>query len=906
MIRKQIITLALGIALFIAWALDYVMGLPRDGEMRADPVSIGVMLAITAITYTAQYGLQRLLAGKQKPLERGRLNGGLQLQDSDFGLFINEIYGGDPGDGLGGGVKVAGIIQDASEMRRIVTTSQESTGRGKGGGGGGGSTQTVKTTKYYMDLDIKFGRGPLVFKKIWFVTSEGMKLVYDVTTDFTQTGVIDPDFPAEDPQDHFLLPDPKLGDDNPKYRFSHIPAPDPQGTIEGTIVAGGYSAIRIYSGTGTQLPDPLFAGINDAKYGAPAGQIAYRGHAHIVFENVDVSGGVPIVLALVEHAELKTLDAILEDRARRAGADPSDLNFADLSDIPVRGYVITQEQAPRSDMEELARVFDANFFEDIDGTITGEHQDYSTVVVIDDDEIGARAKGGDESSASAPPDKVTIEQAQATTLPTQLHYRFLDTGKNYDPNKATGLRQVTTSEKNETVEFQVVMTFEEAQKAVDRDIQKLWAECDIFSFNLFPKYAYLRPGQRIIVPKDGELCTVKLEEASGALPGPRKMTARSQKSLPVTLPVSGGGSQTPKPANLPANTVATFMDIPRLLTQQNVPGFLVAATPKDLQGGAYEWTGATLWVDKGDGPKQIMEFDAPATMGRAVGVLPDVPGGWSEGDWDDTSTGAVDLFGDKELQTTSDDEVLDGANVLVWGNEVIAFVNAVKVGGYPNRWTVSRLQRKLKSTGAASSTHVDEERVCLLDAAVKFVKVDVSEKDKERTYWAPTNGQARADAAPITFTWTGRTIGDSASVAGVDEHVPTVTLAAMVSKIEAREDWLIITPAPDAYGATLTHGEIHIEKSDDADAFEVWPMDAGPTHVIPQKPYECEIKYRWHNGSAEDAGNGVGWSDWSPNATAAKIGDPIQTPGEALDGFDFDPNDSLVNRKLVQLQDPIQ
>lgn len=861
---------------------------PVTGTYRCDPVSIGITIAVSAALFTAQYALTRLLSPKQKPIQRGKLDGGLQLQDSDFDLFINEIYGGDPGDGKGGGFKLAGIIIDASDIRTVVSTSQESTGGHKGGGGGG--HQTVETTSYFMDLDVMVGRGPLVYKKIWFVTASGLKLVYDVTPAYTETGVIDPDFPAEGEQDNFLLPDPLDHDLNPKLRYGHIPTPDARGTIDAQIVGSGYGGIRIYEGNAVQLPDPLFEGINNAKYGAPAGSVAYRGRSHVVFENVDVSNGVPNILFLVENKDLKTLDLILADRAVRTGVLPDDLNFADIN-LNVRGWAVTQEQAPRSDMEELGVVFDLNFFEDVDGTITGEEQDYTVVATIDEDDLGARTGGGDGSGA--PPDLVTIRQAEQTELPTLYNFGFFDPAKNHDANSAPGRRQVTNSEKRETVRHSVVMTYEEGQKAADRDIAKAWSEPDEFTFDAFPKLAYLRPGHRVQVPKDGELYLVKLMEASGSLPGPRHFAGVSQKAVMVSPSVSASGSAAANPANVPANTVATFIDNPRLLSQQNAPGFLVAATPKDKSSG--EWKSATVWVDKGDGFKRLAQIEAPATMGRAIGALPDVPGGWSEGDWDDTSMGTLELFYG-ELASGTDDNPIP----MYWGDEVIEYVNGVKdnSGDYPNRWTISRLHRRLKGTAPASATHLDMERVVRLDDAVEFVKVDQSEKNQPRTYKVSTNGlfvsQSVTDAAPIQFTWTGQTL-PSFTVAGPNLHVPTIGAAPTVTKDDAGPNWIINAPKPSAHGLPITGHEIRLY-SDSACTTLVRTIVGsleGRTYV-PQTSANGYFKYRWRNDSLEDAGGGAGWSALSAASTVA-YGTAAGTSNaldSGLTGYDPDPFDS--------------
>lgn len=133
-----------------------------------------------------------------------------------------------------------------------------------------------------------------------------------------------------------------------------------------------------------------------------------------------------------------------------------------------------------------------------------------------------------------------------------------------------------------------------------------------------------------------------------------------------------------------------------------------------------------------------------------------------------------------------------------------------------------------------------------------------------------------------------------AQVAGLDEHVPTVTLAPSVAQAEGTNEWIVFTPAPGNHAATLTDGEIWVEKSDDPAVHETWPITDSPWHRIPQKPYPCKLRYRWRNQSTEDAGSGRGVSAWSPYANAAEAGAavPPPSPSEVLSTFSYDANDS--------------
>ena len=161
---------------------------------------------------------------------------------------------------------------------------------------------------------------------------------------------------------------------------------------------------------------------------------------------------------------------------------------------------------------------------------------------------------------------------------------------------------------------------------------------------------------------------------------------------------------------------------------------------------------------------------------------------------------------------------------------------------------------------------------------------------------------------PEDFVWAELVVSrDHAAAAGLDDDVPTVTLAPTVAKSDVSDVLIVLTPAPDAYGATLTDCEIRVEKADDATVFTVWPEAPGPTHRIDQTAYPAKVSYRYRNQADEDGPDGGrGWSAWSPKTDAAEIGAAVPPPpasgaGGALETFEPDPEDSRagIRREIV-------
>jgi hypothetical protein len=161
----------------------------------------------------------------------------------------------------------------------------------------------------------------------------------------------------------------------------------------------------------------------------------------------------------------------------------------------------------------------------------------------------------------------------------------------------------------------------------------------------------------------------------------------------------------------------------------------------------------------------------------------------------------------------------------------------------------------------------------------------------------PSTDLARARWYPMSVTVS------TGTAAGIDEHVPTVTIAPTVTKSDAGNFWYLLTPMPDEYGATLTDCEVWVEEASDATVFTIWPDAPSPTHLIQQTTYAAKARYRFRNQSTEDSGDGRGWSAWSPYANAAEIGAsvPDPSPTGALSTFDSDPEDSRAGVHKVVL-----
>ena len=829
-------------------------------------ISTGATLATTALTY--------FLTPRPKPQQIGNQSGDFQITRAEQGLFIPEVYGGDPGDGIGGS-KVGAIVIWTSGLRRHVTTTG---GGGKGGGRGGGQTQTVE---YDLDLALLWGNnGPYQLRKLFAnaetllnadfadpsnheaenatltgataivrdtaasrskavtltnptgkaafnflrnnsdtptyiiffykssasatvevtingvtvtetwpstsgvylgrdyeaaVTSGGNTASAKVTAGgpitldylYAEAGRVDPrdisgrfnsTVAVDDTytQDAFL--NPETAATKPAARYNGEWSFD--AASGGSYAATLANSVNLvfYPGNSVQLPDPTIQAEVDARLGAGYTP-AYRGKGYSALSQFYLTpyGGVlPTFGAVVEHAVYRTLADICQQWCERVNLLTTEYDFTDFDDVDVRGYRILQgPYAPKGIMETAGEIYDCYFAEQY-GQIVGAQRSDSVVATLTSDDIGWQEVGSESDGVSL--SGIDASYAPANELPAKVTVRHIDAAKDWESNTQSEARQVVEGVREVTIEGDWTLTPDEARAVAARRLYRAYVEKVSYKFNLYTKYAWLNPGDLIaLTTDDGFSYTLRLTAMRGGV-GLIECEATPHDSAVFTQPAVGiGGVFEPPPVSVAGQTIGVFLDVPLLregdATNNNGVGVYVGAVARtgDEQGwpgfGLYRYRNAT-WELLGAGTQ-------PAIIGRAEGVLADWP--YASG-IDNTSTIDIDLYGTTAtLESVTEAQMLNGANMAVLGGEVLHFQNAVRQGGYDNRWRLTTFLRGVRGTEYAKNDHVTHERFCFVNEAVTFVPLDLSELNVEYSHIFLTGGQDLDDATQLDFTWTGAT-----------------------------------------------------------------------------------------------------------------------------------------------------
>ncbi len=792
----------------------------REGEVR-DPVSgsiftiaaLKAILITTAISAAASIGtglLMQALTPRQKSTT-GQLQGTLQVPQSDQGLFISEGYGGDPAsnsaawqalhayaagarvipttsNGYYYKVSIAGITgatEPAWPTTKNATVSNGAatfrcagrtgggfklgmlivwtggivkhthTTRGGGGGGKGPKAPETTTIDYSVSMAIMPGRGPLAIKQI---TANTDVIYQDVVPG--ATGVYDPVVPPDTDYPENTPPSPLVPYTRPTARYSGSLLTDGTGTQTGTILSGNQAGIAIYPGNTTQLPDPTMEADVDARYGAGSTP-AFIKRCLVVLKDFYLTrfgGGFPLINFIAEHLTLFTFQDIAAHFCSRTGVlTSSDYDFSGLSDVDVRGFVIGQRYEPASVMEELARIYNAYFFESdkIYGRVRGSVAKVATITV---DQLGWVA--GEAGNATAPLQIFDSTFPTETDVPRRVDFKFIDPDKNFEQNTQGDSRQVTTSERVEPIMAAVTLYADEAREVSQRELYREQVESEPDTFQLDWTYLWVQPGDSVEVDRDGFAHQVFITSIKPDI-GVIEVAGVAEDSALYTQPVStsGGAGSIAPPVPIPGMTLVGFYDGPLLRDEENT---------NNNGAGVYAWAvkrngdgiynGSALFVDRGLDDELIAQFDTEATFGVTASVLT-------------ATTSVIDFVADtvtvdlhnlsQTLQSSTLADLVAGDNACIIGNEVCQILSASRepdTATYPNRWYLTIGLRARRGTDFAVDTHASGERFVLINDAILFIPLNVNELNVQRSYRMVTAGQSLDDAANILFTWTGGSI----------------------------------------------------------------------------------------------------------------------------------------------------
>ena len=805
---------------------------------------------------------------------RGNRIGDFRLQTASEGAILKRVYGT---------TRIAGNVIWYKNKRNFTIKSQS------GGKGGMGGSATTLTTGVKADVAIAVCKGPVTrIKRVWANNT----LVYDYNRKLNETSTRIRFSVQHTPSNNLRVHiDPSHAEG---FSFSKIV----QGvdlTISGSSHAGNNGTYKVKSKVFVSdthhyvvldtVADPAVVGFGDSitlTQDTPLVHPAYIGALELhkgdqtepsdVMESVDGVGNVPLykdvafvamsdlVLSQfgnalpqfsfeVEDANSPTLATVVADVCDSVGLAASEYDTTGLSGT-VSGYATASIQPGWQTLEPLAMRH--NFFATTSGgKLKFTHRGSEDTIVIDENDLGAMPLG-----AGATP-SIVFGSKPERELPKQLALNYIDGEGDYADGSESVSRATDTQGSELQIEVPVVMTSTEARAVADRLFWQALRQRQTVALTLPPKYSNIVAGDLLTIPYAGRTYTVYAMSVSIGANLMVEIEGLVREAISTASITADKPTRDPKDMYAGNNTLMEIIDVAPLRDAEvDTPGIYWVTAPPD----ANAWTGAAIYRAPND---VDAEFSTP--FGTHTGARPQI------GDAD-TVLSAPTVFGIVDnhntvnvtintgsLSSVTNSQLLNGYNLALLGDELIAFQTATSTGDADNpyQYTLSGLLRGLKGTEAAASSHAVGER---------FVMLQENPSEQPSAHFQPMLASFRGQ------THYFRSAASGVDIADVDSTSHTFTLAT-------------IRPLPPVHAKITRTGNDVTLTMHRRSRREIDPTDTKPQMTEPGERYVFEI-YDNATGTLRDTKEVVGITTLTdpitwPYPAADQTSDGL-TPGETI------------------------
>lgn len=427
----------------------------------------------------------------------------------------------------------------------------------------------------------------------------------------------------------------------------------------------------------------------------------------------------------------ETLSSIQSDICQRAGLSAGDINVAALTDT-VTGYVIPRNMSGRAASEQLMKAF---FYDpaDIGNKITFVKRGGTSTATITADDLGAHYYGSGFET-------ISHERLQDPELPSEIVVKHIDINRAYQDGAQRSQRITHPVENISTTELSIVMTATKAKQIAEIWMQNAFTERDKYQLALSRDFIDLNPTDVITVPTGGGNRDLRITKITYA----PVIDIEAVADSPYTSNAAAGeGEAIGGAIGLQGPTNLLALDIPLLRNADNDEGIYLAAN-----GYFDAWAGAQVFSsnseDDGYTPKTSIFNDA--VIGSATTALASA----SFYDWDRTNTVTVSLV-NGDLSSVTEDQVAQGSNYCLLGNEIIQYANATLNAN--GTYTLDTLTRGRRGTDWATGTHAVNERFVFI-GALTLKRIDQA-YNTLKYYKAATFGSFLDEAESQSVTNTG-------------------------------------------------------------------------------------------------------------------------------------------------------
>ena len=435
---------------------------------------------------------------------------------------------------------------------------------------------------------------------------------------------------------------------------------------------------------------------------------------------------------------VSNLAAIVQDLCLRSGLNASDIDVSHISEM-LDGFVLNNQQTIRDAIEPLKTAY---FFDAVesDNILRFVPRGGDTALIIDEQDILPITNNGKN-------ELVKITRTQEIELPKRVSILYLNRLANYQTGTQYSQREVTTSREISSIDLPIVLSDQLAKNIADTLLFSDWVGRTAYSFDLPIKYAQLDPADIISLNTNG--FTHRMRVVSTYIGGASsvRLSAVAEDISTYDFYNSAGSSDSVilSENQAPAITKLEFLDIPLLPTDDaNIAVLRMAGL--GLSNG---WGGGVVYRsdDGGANYARFGSITSPATIGSSVDVL----GIATANVFDEKNSVTVLLMGASQLQSVSELAVLNGANAVLLGSEIIQFKTATLIS--EGKYKLSGLLRGRLGTEWATSTHQAGERFVMLDSSLDKETVANNMIGAVRQYKAVSVGSSLSSVIAQDFTY---------------------------------------------------------------------------------------------------------------------------------------------------------
>lgn len=543
-----------------------------------------------------------------------------------------------------------------------------------------------------------------------------------------------------------------------------------------------YAALNVYTGTDSQMPDPILQ-----QYMGVGAVSGYRNTAYVVIDTLqlaDFGNAVPTLTFEVVTKNTPTyLHDVVEDICYDAGLDADEYDsMGSLNAQPIVGYAITQPKSARESITEMQKVYPFDAF-DSGFILKTNWINQREVAYLDRRDLGAHVYG----EALPASDQETM--AHEFDLPKRYNLAFQEPVRDFSMNRVWAVREVTNSNTVLDNEVTMALTRQDAKTWCEQQLALRFLARRTYKRFLPRKYIILEPGDAVLMPEPGDegldpiywRSSRLIEKVVGKngiieatfMDHSYQTKITSAMTADDQLPSDGGSIPGP------TATYGFLFDTSLLLdSDADLPGFYSV-----LAGNGLSWPGGVLEIEL-DSSSEVTAFgETGVTPSSGTNYYPiaqssmQVAAGYAtstlmtnkhEMSWD-TESEILVLLLNRTMTLNSisrSTALLMPVNVAMVGNEIIQFCDATNKGN--GIWSLKTILRGLRGTewamGAYDATtnpqghQAGEYFVQLISGGYQRLTHSADYLNSVETFKAITSGADLAVAPSFTFADTGNSL----------------------------------------------------------------------------------------------------------------------------------------------------